>query len=134
MSYVEAIKTAILAFPFIAFLFMIPFIAILLAISGYIAYFGIALLAIYLFILSITISILGIAIGNYFVKKFKEQTKVKSILLSIASVTVIWLLQLIPTLGGYISLFTIVFGLGLFLVSFFTRKDVSELENKTSKK
>ena len=26
MSYVEAIKTAILAFPFIAFLFMIPFI------------------------------------------------------------------------------------------------------------
>ena len=35
---------------------------------------------------------------------------------------------------GYISLFTVVFGLGLFLVTFFTRKDVSELENKTSKK
>ena len=115
-------------------LFIIPFLAILLAISGYISYLGIALLAVYLFILSITISILGIAIGNYFVKKFKEQTKVKSILLSIAAVTVIWLLQLIPTLGGYISLFTVVFGLGLFLVSFFTRKDVSELESKASKK
>ena len=90
-----------------------------------------ALLAVYLLIISITISILGMAIGNYFTNKLKNKTKGKFILLSIASVAALWLLQQIPYIGGYISIFTVVFGLGIFVFSLFVKKETLEkVENK----
>ena len=101
---------------------VIPLLALAFIITGFLTYFGIALLALYCLVLSITIAILGMAIGNYFANKLKNKTKVKSILLSLASVIVIWLLQQIPTLGNYVSIFTYVFGLGLFVFAIFNKK------------
>ncbi len=104
---------------------LVPVIALVLLISGFLSYVGIALLAVYILAISITISILGMAIGNYFVSKLKNKSKTKSILLSLASVTVLWILQQIPVIGGYLSLFTYVVGFGIFVFAFFTKKEVS---------
>ena len=104
---------------------MIPLLALVFIITGFLTYFGIALIALYCLMLSITIAILGMAIGNYFANKFKNKTKAKSILLSIASVIIIWLLQQIPTFGSYVSIFTYVFGLGIFIYSIFKRNYLS---------
>ena len=65
------------------------------------------------------------AIGNYFANKLKNKTKGKFILLSIASVAVLWLLQQIPYIGGYVSIFTVVFGLGIFVFSLFVKKPIN---------
>lgn len=106
---------------------LVPFASIICLITGFLTYVGMALLAVYVLMLSITISILGMAIGNYITGKLKTNTKWKTILLSIAAVVVIWLLQLIPVVGSWISIFTVVFGFGILLFSLFMRKDVSEL-------
>lgn len=106
---------------------LVPFASIICLITGFLTYIGMALLALYVLMLSITISILGMAIGNYIAGKLKNNTKWKSILLSISAVAVIWLLQLIPAIGTWISIFTVVFGFGILLFSLFMRKDVSEL-------
>lgn len=107
---------------------IVPILSIVLLFTGFLTYASIALLTVYFLVLSMTVSILGIAIGNYFSNKLKTKSKGKTIGLSIAAVAVLWLLQQIPAIGGYISLFTIVFGLGVFVYAFFMKKDVTKLE------
>ncbi len=111
---------------------VIPIISIIFMITGYLVYPGIALLAVYILTLSITISILSIAVGKYLTNKCKNKTKLKFILLSLLSVVVIWLLQLIPVFGSWMSIFTVVFGLGLFIFAFFTKKDLTNLNGQNS--
>lgn len=106
----------------------IPIVSVILLLTGILAYAGLSLLIAYILVLSITIAILGMAIGNYFADKLKNKTKTKFILLSIASVTVLWLLQQVPFIGGYISIFTVVFGLGIFVYSLFTKKALEEVK------
>ena len=60
-------------------------------------------------------------------------SKGKFILFSILCAIGLWLLQIIPYVGGYISLFIYVVGLGVFLFSFFMRKDVSQIKDKNTK-
>ncbi len=110
--------------------FLVPIIAFIILVTGLFLYLGFAIFAIYVLMLSITISILGIAIGNYLAKKLKNITKMKTILLSYGSVVVIWLLQLIPLVGSWISIFTFVFGFGLMLLALFTRKTVQDADAK----
>ena len=114
---------------------LIPLLSLVFLITGVLSYLGIALMTLYILILSITISILGISVGNYITSKFKEKTKTKFVLSSILSVACIWLLQLIPYIGGYISIFTVVFGLGIFVFSFFVKmKDKKEKKSVEVKK
>ena len=107
---------------------LVPIASIILLFTIIFAYAGLSLLVAYILVLSITIAILGMAIGNYFANKLKNITKTKFILLSIASVAVLWLLQQIPFVGGYISIFTVVFGLGIFVYSLFTKKALEEVK------
>ena len=106
----------------------VPIASLILALTGIFVYASCALIVVYLLVLSITIAILGMAIGNYFANKLKNITKTKFILLSIASVAVLWLLQQVPFVGGYISIFTVVFGLGIFVYSLFTKKALEEVK------
>lgn len=106
----------------------VPIASIILLFTIIFAYAGLSLLVAYILVLSITIAILGMAIGNYFANKLKNITKTKFILLSIASVAVLWLLQQVPFVGGYISIFTVVFGLGIFVYSLFTKKALEEVK------
>lgn len=106
----------------------VPIASIILLFTIIFAYAGLSLLVAYILVLSITIAILGMAIGNYFADKLKNRTKAKFILLSIASVAVLWLLQKIPFVGGFISIFTVVFGLGIFVYSLFTKKALEEVK------
>jgi len=101
----------------------VPVVAFVLLLTGVLTYAGLALLIIYILALSITISFLGIAVGNYLARKLKNYSNAKSILLSILSVAIIWGLQQIPTVGYFISIFTVVFGFGIFIHSLFIKKD-----------
>ena len=106
----------------------VPIVSVVLLFTVIFTYAGLSLLVAYILVLSITIAILGMAIGNYFADKLKNKTKTKFILLSIASVAVLWLLQQVPFVGGYISIFTVVFGLGIFVYSLFTKKALEEVK------
>lgn len=110
----------------------VPIVSIILLITGFLSYVSIALVSVYCLILSITISILGIAIGNYFATKIKNNFKGKLILLSCASVAIIWILQQLPIVGPFISLFTVVFGLGIFVYALFAKQ--SKVETKVEEK
>ena len=106
----------------------IPILSVVLLFTTIFTYIGLSLLVIYLLVLSIAIAILGMAIGNYFTDKLKNKTKTKFILLSIVSVTVLWILQQLPYVGGYVSIFTVVFGLGIFIHSLFSKKALEEVK------
>ncbi|MCI9177540.1 MAG: hypothetical protein HFJ28_02970 [Clostridia bacterium] len=109
----------------IAAIVLLPILCLILISTGYLLYVGVALLALTILIFSMTISIFGISIGNFIANKLKNKTKGKIILWSLVSVIAIWLLQKIPYIGGWISIFTVVFGLGTFIYSLFIRKDIS---------
>lgn len=103
---------------------LVPVISVLFMITGFLSYVGMALLVLYILMISITIAVLGMAVGNYLVSKLKTKTKGKMIGLSIISVAVIWLLQIIPVIGSWISIFTYVFGFGILLCSIFRKKQI----------
>lgn len=109
---------------------LIPVIAIMLLMTGVLAYVSMAILAVYALALSITLPIFSMIAGKFIADKFKSTSKGKFILFSILSAIVLWLVQIIPFVGGYISMFIYVVGLGIFLFAFFMRKDVSEVGNK----
>lgn len=113
---------------------LVPVLCIFALITGFLAYASIAIFTLYCLMLSITISILGMAIGNYFVGKMGNKTKGKFILLSLACTAVIWLLQVIPFIGGWISIFTLVFGFGLLLCALFTKKEIDTTNSEESTK
>ena len=136
ISYALIQKSYISAGIGILAIVLIPFVAILAFATGFLTYISIVLLVIYGVVLASTLAIFGIAIGKYLVDKLKNPSKGKFILLSILSASVLWLTRLIPYIGGYITLFIFVVGLGVFIFTLFIRKDVSKLgkKDKTSKK
>lgn len=113
---------------------LIPVAAIFCVTTGILSYISIAAFAVYCLILSITLSIFSMAIAKSIEKKLKKPSKGKFILFSFLSATILWILQIIPYIGTYISLFIYVVGLGVALFALFIRKDVSELETKTNDK
>lgn len=110
---------------------LIPVISVVLLTLSVFSYVSFAILAIYGLILSITLAIFSMAIGKYIVNKMKNPSKGNFILFAILSAIVLWFLQIVPAIGGYVTIFIFVVGLGIFLFSFFMRKDVSEIDNKT---
>lgn len=119
----KSLLIGILAFilvPLASILLLIPF-------SGVLAFVTLALIAIYILVISITISILSMAIANYISNKSQKRTNSKFILISILIVALIWLLQQIPIVGLFVSILTIVLGLGIFVHSMFNQK---ALENE----
>ena len=127
-TYSMTKKSFISALIGIVAIIFVPIVSIVLLFTVIFTYIGLSLLVAYILVLSITIAILGMAIGNYFADKLKNKTKTKFILLSIASVAVLWVLQQLPYVGGYISIFTVVFGLGIFIYSLFTKKALEEVK------
>lgn len=99
----------------------IPLLCIILLFTGVLTYLSFALVTLYALVLSITISILGIAIGNYLANKLNQKTKAKTILLSLVSVVCLKLLQLVPYIGGFVSMFVLVFGIGILVFSLFVK-------------
>ena len=68
------------------------------------------------------------AIAEPLSNKLKNKTKVKFVLISIGIAIVLYLLQLIPFVGNYISIFILVFGLGIFVMALFRRKALPKEE------
>ncbi len=107
---------------------LIPVFAIILLMTGFMVYISLAILAVYVLVLSITLAIFSMAIAKSIEKKLKNPSRGKFILFAILSAIVLWLLQIVPYIGGYMTLFIFVVGLGVFLFAFFKRKDVSEIK------
>ena len=133
LNYALIKKSYISAGIGIASIILIPVLAIVLLITGFLAYISLATLVVYGLILSISLALFGIAIGKHFAGKLKNPSKGKLILFSILATIVLWFAQIIPYIGGYISIFIYVVGLGMFIFAFFIRKDVSELGKKKKK-
>ena len=128
-KFTEKLSHALLKRPYVsagigilAFI-LIPMFAVIFLITGFLSYVSLALLAVHVLILSITLSIFSVAIGKYLSDKFKNPSKGKLVLFSILSAIVLWFAQLIPYIGGYISLFIYVVGLGIFIFALFKRKE-----------
>lgn len=109
---------------------LVPVFALLILMLGVFSYVSLAIFALYVLVLSITLAIFSMIIAKLIEKKLKNPSKVKFILFSILSAIVLWILRSIPFVGGYVSLFISVVGLGVFLFAFFMRKDPSELQSK----
>ncbi len=113
---------------------LIPVLAIILLVTTRVlSYVSMAIIAVYALILSITLPIFSMIGGKFITDKLGTTSKGKFILFSILCAIGLWLLQIIPYVGGYISLFIYVVGLGVFLFSFFMRKDVSQIKDNNTK-
>lgn len=112
---------------------LIPILAVLLLMLTVFMYVSVALLVIYALVLSITLPIFSVVVGKLIESKLKTPSRTKFIIFSILAAIVLWFAQLIPFVGGYISLFIYVVGLGVAIFAFFIRKDVSELGKKKEK-
>ena len=112
-----------------------PIIALLIALISIFVYISFGILAVYALALSITLPILSMAIAEPLSNKLKNKTKVKFVLIAIGVAIVLYLLQLIPFVGSYIPLFIYVFGLGIFVMALFRRKELPKEEaSEESKK
>ncbi|MBR1803235.1 MAG: hypothetical protein IJ777_04690 [Clostridia bacterium] len=109
-------------------LFFVPILAFILMITGIFTLIGFAVLIVYALVLSITLAILSMSIGKAITLKLKKPSKGKFILFSFLSASVIWLLQQIPYVGGFILFFTFVFGMGVFVFAFFSKKEIEEAQ------
>lgn len=125
--------------------FATPIALILVSIILMISVVGIPLLVVMAIIFAllayIATSITCIYFGKLFAKLFKLEGNVKFILLTLASSLVIWLISLIPVLGGLVSFLAIIFGIGVALVNIVykkekteTKKDEKKEEKKDTKK
>lgn len=127
-SYMMTKKPLISASVGILALILTPILSILIAFISIFVYISFGTLAVYILILSITLPILSMAIAEPLSNKLKNKTKVKFVLISIGIAIVLYLLQLIPFIGNYISIFILVFGLGIFVMALFRRKALSKEE------
>lgn len=135
-KFIEKAQYALTKRPFVSAgigilsIVLVPVFALLILMLGVFSYVSLAIFALYVLILSITLAIFSMIIAKLIEKKLKNPSKVKFILFSILSAIVLWILRCIPFVGGYVSLFITVVGLGVFLFAFFMRKDPSELQSK----
>lgn len=108
--------------------------------GAFVAFFIFAILSIFLLIsvVCIPVALLGIFasiivaysanaiasifFGKLFTRLFKLEGKVKFVLFTLLSALVIWLISLIPFVGGFLSFLIWLFGIGAIIVNFFKTK------------
>ena len=116
----KALPTILCGF---AGLFLVPIIILILMITIIGLVPAIILLFIYIIALIIASSVLSIAIGRIIAGNAE---KTKTILFSLLASLVIWLLKLIPIVGGFISFIVLILGLGILVYGLFYKQKVEE--------
>lgn len=79
---------------------------------------------------SISFSITSIFFGNLFAKLLKLESRVKFVLITLASSIVLWILCQIPFIGPLVSFLITIFGIGAVLVNIVWKKEKSIVETK----
>ena len=101
-------------------LILVPFVCLLLfcTILGILP--AVALFLVYLFItMQVATPLVAIAIAKIICQKINKNTKGFTLLFSMLLVLAIWVLKLIPVLGGIASLLTAILGLGIIVYAIF---------------
>ena len=88
-----------------------------------------ALLTLYGLIIAFSKAFTSLVISSFITKKFNINGKLKFVLIALASTVVIWILSLIPFVGGIINFLNILLGLGTIVYNLF-RKISTKEENK----
>lgn len=103
-------------------LFVIPLVCIILffTVIGIIP--ALAILFAYIFIISISPAIVAIPLGKLICAKMNKQSNGFIVLMSMVCVLIIWILTNIPILGGFFSLATAIFALGILICALFIKK------------
>lgn len=73
-------------------------------------------------------SITCIYFGKLFTNKLKMEGKIKLVLFTLLSCLIIWLVSLIPTIGGIVSFLVSVFGIGLTIVNIVMKENKKQQE------
>lgn len=107
-------------------LFLVPIIILILMLTliGFVP--AIILLLIYIIALIIASSVLSVTIGRIIAELTNNTGKSKTILFSLLASLVIWLLKLIPIVGGFISFIVLILGLGILVYGLFYKQKVEE--------
>lgn len=102
-------------------LIVVPIVSLLLMITIIGAPVGLILFALYALVISISIPMASISLANILsnvlADKVKFLTKAKNILSVIIVTFVLWLITLIPYVGGVVTLLAVIYGLGMFTLS-----------------
>lgn len=106
----------------------IPVLFIILMFTGIGVSFGFVLLAIYFLLFFIYSSIVNIYLANTLRNKFKADKCSKFLLVLLVTTIVVWALQQIPYVGGFVSFVVILAGAGLLVMGMFHnfKKNIAE--------
>lgn len=96
----------------IAGLLCVPFVCLLLLISNVGLSIGLILLPIYIICIYMSTIFSGYMLGNIIEKNIIKKD-INDLLIGIIGITLIYLLRLIPYIGGFISILSILFGIGI---------------------
>ena len=80
---------------------------------------AVALLLIYIFLIQISPAIVSIPVGKMLCDKIKKDSKGMRILMSALTVAVIFIVKLIPIIGGIAGILVAMFALGIIFYSIF---------------
>lgn len=107
-------------------LIVIPIVAICLMISAIGISVAFALLGLYVSMLLICTAIVNTCITNKIKEKFNFSQKYQTALALIVTTIVVWALQQIPYIGGFIGFILVVTGLGTMFMYLFTKNKKAE--------
>jgi len=106
-------------------LIVIPVVAIILLLSEFTIRISAVLILAYIILLIVSTSIFLIAISEILSDKFGKFNK---LLILIISTVALWLLGIIPAIGVFISFASLIFGLGIIILSLFPKNNSSTFE------
>ena len=87
-----------------------------------------SLVSLLVLLFSVGFAISSLFFGNLFTKILKLEGNFKIVLFTLVSAIILWILTLIPIIGGAISLLVNLFGVGIIVVNVFTSKGKAKKE------
>ena len=103
-------------------LIAVPVAILILFASIFGIWASLLLLFTYIFVFTISASLLSVALGKYICTKMNKDSRWFLVLISILLILAIWLLKLIPVLGALVSIIVNILGFGLLTTSLFSNK------------
>lgn len=102
-------------------LIFVPVIVVILLITVIGIPVSLALLAFYILLIAFSTSFSSIALSGIITKKLNLEGNMKFVLVALASTVAIWLLRLIPYVGGLVGFLSLLLGLGTVVFNLFTK-------------
>lgn len=109
-------------------LIIVPVVSVLLLFTVVGVPVAFTLMAIYGLIIAISFAITSIALAGKLAKKVNSLSKFNNLFAVIIVALVLWALTLVPYIKALVTLLSVLFGLGIFLMLIFSKKNKTEKE------